>query len=301
MTWEEYTAQRQAIIAALVAVLLTVLAPWQIVAMTPRDWFSLLTLIYPTVKTARDDIASLARDFYDSQRQLHVAPTEVPSLVEAFLPNGVPVQVIDPTGITRLVTPQVDIDLAWYEPDWFEEAMEAVRKDFTRPGATVSELAQTVSVAVKEAQNGGRKTTLRAVDTDPDVIGWARVEGGGESCAFCTMLISRGPVYKESTNAGLDVSDEVEAVEIFKQAEDTGDNSLLNELMTRWHPNCDCSVVPVFDRASWPGKEQFENAERLWRDSTKGFKGKDALNALRRAINAGETGEAQPAKPARVA
>ena len=46
--------------------------------------------------------------------------------------------------------------------------------------------------------NAGRETVMSAVRSDPAAFGWSR-DGTGDTCAFCSMLISRGPVYKEET------------------------------------------------------------------------------------------------------
>lgn len=55
---------------------------------------------------------------------------------------------------------------------------------------------------------------------DPLRPRFARVPSGGETCRFCIMLASRGPVYKSKDKAG--------ASEHF-------------------HPGCDCRIVPFWD------------------------------------------------------
>lgn len=70
-------------------------------------------------------------------------------------------------------------------------------------------------------------------------IAWARMVTGAYSCPFCLMLASRGPVYATSRDAG--------------------------ELaVNRYHDGCDCRVVPVFDYADWPGREQYVLLHRVW-------------------------------------
>lgn len=268
MTFEEYTARQRAVIAALVAVLLVLLTPFLLVGLGRRSWLAVLAAIYPHAERARRASAELARQFYDAERRRR-------------------------TGITE----SRPIFLAEYRPEWFEDAMGAARNGLSRENATRGALARAIAVAAKEAENGGRHTMLRAIESDPVVQGWTRVAGGIESCAFCTMLISRGPVYTSAENAGLD-ADDTSAVELWRQI-DTAETprqrqlaqAAFDELMTRWHPNCDCKVVPVFDRANWPGRDAFLVAQRLWANATKGHSGSDALNALRRAMNAGDTNE----------
>src|SRR5699024_4357875 len=97
------------------------------------------------------------------------------------------------------------------------------------------------------------------------VQGWARVATGAETCAWCLMLVSRGPVYHEASTAGLDLPDE-EAIEAIGRGAD------LSEFMDRWHPNCDCKVVPVFDENDWPGREAWKAAEEKWIDASRDAK-----------------------------
>src|SRR5690606_17336834 len=160
------------------------------------------------------------------------------------------------------------ISLPPYDPDWYEEAMDAVVVDMSQPEADDAAVVSTISQAVTEAENGGRRALMRAVGEDPLPVAWARVPGGERSRGFCSMLISRGPVDGRGddprcgpTRAGLEVDDERLAVQIWRRAQATGDESELNSLMNRLHPNCDCKVVPVFDRNSWPGRDEYLRME----------------------------------------
>lgn len=63
-------------------------------------------------------------------------------------------------------------------------------------------------------------------------VSWARVLTGAENCAFCVMLASRGAQYSSKTRAGGVKGDKY-----------------------RFHDNCDCLVVPVYDLDNWEGKE----------------------------------------------
>lgn len=80
-------------------------------------------------------------------------------------------------------------------------------------------------------------------------IGWARIMTGAETCAFCTMLASRPGsddrrFYTSADAAGGEMA----------QAQYKGTALFVN----RFHNNCDCIVVPVFDPDNWQGKEQAE-------------------------------------------
>lgn len=269
ITYEQYVAEHAVIAASLIALFEILLAPFRAFALTKQAWLAVLALMYPFILDYRRQSAELAREFYDSERR-------------------------DKTGDDE----PYPIFLAEYDPDWFQEAMEPSRKAFSVEDAPDNATAKVIAHAIKEVENSGRRTILRAVEVDPLVKGWARVEGGGESCAFCTMLISRGPVYSSAETAGLN-ADDTSAVELFRQIENAPDDqeraraeAVLMGLMTRWHENCDCKVVPVFKRNNWPGIDQYRAALELWKQATKdGAKGRDALNALRRLIHRKRDGD----------
>lgn len=119
-------------------------------------------------------------------------------------------------------------------------------------------LAQTESAraAMYHSLQGGRETTIGSVAADPKAIGWARATSG-DPCAFCAMVASRGPVYRDDSEA----SAGFEA-----------------------HPGCNCTPEPVYSRdAPWPdGSRQLKE---LWDSSQRGLpKSERGLNAFRRHI-----------------
>lgn len=71
------------------------------------------------------------------------------------------------------------------------------------------------------ALNVGRDTIQEQVKRDPKALGWSRVTSG-DACAFCAMLASRGPVYKEDT---VDFES---------------------------HDHCSCGSEPHYEGSSWP-------------------------------------------------
>ena len=98
--------------------------------------------------------------------------------------------------------------------------------------------------------NTGRDTILSATRADGQAQGWARATGGNP-CAFCAMLASRGPAYRE------------ESVEF--QA----------------HDHCQCYAEPVYEGSEWPpGSREFQE---LWQTSTPPGQA-TTLNDFRRAI-----------------
>lgn len=258
MDIEEYNEKQQLLTAAIIAYVLRVLWPFQVPQLSESGWNSLLLGIFPEVDKFRTESAKLGREFYDAQR------SEFVKTVDRWA-----------------------VDLASYRFEWFKEAMEPAKKGIMKEGSKESDLANVAARVAKEVENGGRRTILRPVQDeearDPEVKGWARVATGRETCGFCMMMVSRGPVYFSAEDAGLGL-DDTSAIDLI----DSGDEEALNEAMKRWHPGCDCKVVPVFDRRNWAGRDAYLKAEKLWIEATRGYKGKDALNALRRALESGD-------------
>lgn len=83
-------------------------------------------------------------------------------------------------------------------------------------------LALVSASAARHVQAGGWNTIQETVRNDRQALGWARA-ASGNACAFCAMLASRGPVYREETA-------DFEA-----------------------HDGCGCGIEPVYgDDYEWP-------------------------------------------------
>ncbi|AEJ94500.1 capsid maturation protease [Mycobacterium phage Achebe] len=276
MNAEEYAA-RQAVVSAAVANYILQLGKlFQAPRLSLRDWLSFLEVLYPEVYQKRLEAAELARQFHDSERRRHG---------RAFQPRFL-----------------VEYDFKEFVLD-MEPARELMQREMAPPSA----LGDVALRAVRSVENAGRKQIIRAVEDDSEtgtVKGWARVATGRETCAWCLMLISRGPVYSSAENAGLDLDDE-SAAQLFRDS--GGDLKKLaayvdeNELMKEWHTGCDCKVVPVYNRASWPGRDAYKRAEKWWIEATKEARrlidsgearsdnlNKEAQNALRRRLERGD-------------
>lgn len=74
-------------------------------------------------------------------------------------------------------------------------------------------------------------------------IGYARVMTGRETCPWCAMLASRGPVYTEDT--------------VTRRADGR-----------RYHDGCDCRAVLVVENSPWEGEAAYKRLEREWRAAT---------------------------------
>jgi hypothetical protein len=112
-------------------------------------------------------------------------------------------------------------------------------------------LVQQTGSAARLAMQPGRETIVGAVRSDPRYHGWIRVSDG-DPCAFCAMLLSRGPVYKEES-AGFEA-----------------------------HDHCACGAEPFAAGSPWPEKNLTYN--HLWQQ-TKHDPDTSPLNAFRRALN----------------
>lgn len=276
MTPEQF-ALEQAIIAAAIVKYTTEFA--KLFTLAPlgwAEWIQMLNILYPEVESRRREAATLARKFYDSQREL-------------AHPN----------------LPRNDRPLEEYRFEWFVENMEPARKQMSQMDSRDDAVAHMALRAVREVENAARKQLIHAVENDPEpriVKGWARVATGRETCAWCLMLVSRGPVYLDADTAGLDLDGDV-AARMIAAGED------VSEHMQQWHTGCDCKVVPVFKTEEWHGKAAADRALDLWGKATeiaieeekdepvhragknKGQKftrNELAINALRRMLQTGE-------------
>lgn len=220
-------------------------------------WLTLLNLLFGVVQPAAGAVSSLARTFYDEERERHY-----PDL------------------------PRHDFYLSIPNFDMFVEDMEYVRSDLSKEITTDGEIAIAAQRVARHIENSGRRTIKNAVLTDPlndddfvvtEVsnfdrkaaykkgsglpVAWARVATGLETCGWCLMLVSRGPVYNSAHSAG------------------DGEG---------WHNGCDCKVVPVFTQDSWEGRERYQAALEMWKRASKNHSGKDAINEMRKAASRGE-------------
>ena len=309
MTPEDYLAAKTVAVAAALQAAARTASMFARTALTPLQWMQLLEFVYPEVQRRRTEVASLARDMYDTERARHY-----PTLPRNERP-------LEGTDFQRFV--------------W---SMEPARKTMSQEDSPQNAVTHFAMRVAREIENAGRNQIINAVDNDPDidelleiylpdtetvqpaavtdltefrerkqtspslVKGWARVATGRETCAWCLMLISRGPVYHGAVNAGLRLDDET-AIDAF---EDAGQDleafrEYVADQMDEWHTGCDCVVVPVFDVANWPGFTAQQDAERIWIDASKEAsrlmgsgesrtqnRYKETLNELRRRLYHGD-------------
>lgn len=109
------------------------------------------------------------------------------------------------------------------------------------------------------ALNAGRHMVEDLALADPSSVGWQRVIKSAKPCAFCAMLASRGAVYKAGRYPP----------------------------RTKYHYGCSCVAVPLFKGSQKHQQAVFYAA--LWKESTKGKRGKAAVNAFRKALAAAQS------------
>lgn len=264
----QYNQAEQITLAQAVAFAILYFQVWQEEEVSDTQWYSLVQLLFPYVKEFRDTSSRNARRYYDGERSRFLFKRVLNAVINK----------VKSFGRTPIPEPAEDeperhpVNLANYRPEWLQEALEPVREKFKEQTTSDADVRHAAAIVGNEALNGGRRTVMQAVPDDPLKPKWARVQGGNESCAFCWMLISRGPVYRSEQTA------------------------LGNQ--GGFHPNCDCRVVPVFDeKADWPGKDDWRAAEDLWKESTKGLSGWDMYKAFRRALGDGVKGPGRPELP----
>lgn len=99
----------------------------------------------------------------------------------------------------------------------------------------------------------------------PAHTGYARVLSGRESCAFCAMLASRGPVYAEDT-------------------------VMTRRDGRRYHDGCDCIPVLVVEGKPWVGQAEQKALYGEWKKHTwvDGKPGPDQWERWKKAVAAGK-------------
>ena len=298
----QYSAEQKAAVAAVVSTAAALAAMYGVQLLTLAGWRKLLEALFPLVAQQRTASAMSARRFYDAQRRINF-PTVLQHDIElpATTWDGF-VQAMEPAR--REVVKQVRMSAAKGDPvvpdkiarpvvlQTAKVVQDAGRDTIVKAAETdqipdvVDNLERELKDAVrieKRATWGGNtydvevpdKPTRKDLDTDyakaaTKIVGWARVATGDETCGWCWMLVSRGPVYTDAASAGLDNPvDDIDALEVLGTTNGSQDLKTLQVAarghMTEWHPGCDCIAVPVFDRNNWVGRDTHRRALEDWK------------------------------------
>lgn len=125
-------------------------------------------------------------------------------------------------------------------------------KNRTEP-VVISQVAARVSATMeRHMRQAARDLVVDTAEGAGEEIGWARVlSGKGNTCPFCAMLASRGPVYHSDKSA----------LTVVGQRGRTRGNRELGE---SYHDHCACRTVLVRKGAAWDGQQEYQHLERLW-------------------------------------
>lgn len=166
---------------------------------------------------------------------------------------------------TPIIEPPSMAEVEAYLDQAAAELLDGTTSDFAALQAAIER--EIDGAAQKMLADAASDELLAAVESDPQAVGWARVTREG-ACAFCLMLATRGPVYTSKATA----------------------NFRAHVPVNGRGGTCHCTVEPLW-RGAYEPPAHIREAQALWKSSTKGRSGKDALRAFRRALKGGNLRE----------
>jgi hypothetical protein len=237
MDINEYARRKNNILTRMLAALLYVFQQFLRGLITPREWSEAMTVTYRVMKPFRDEGTELARQFYDDNR---AEQTQSNTRHDIFKDD-------------------------FYPEQWWRQEMLPVFQHANEGRDNDTVLEEAVARATKVFEDGARRTLIQGIADDhgQSIRGFARFDPRPPTCAFCTMMISRGPVYAERTGGW-----PFDARRLEKLILDD-DPDAINELMNKWHPDCTCIVVPVYKYDNYPSQNQEEEALKIYEDAVK--------------------------------
>ena len=155
-----------------------------------------------------------------------------------YLPQHREASIAQPGDGVTIAIPRFDKQQAAKEFDWMgaTNIMWHLAKGQTEEAAWAAARSLFLGMFHEAVLTGGRRTIQEWAKKDPRAIGWRRVSDG-DPCAFCAMLVSRGPVYLSEKTA-------------LKADTPSG----------KYHAHCGCTVEVVY--GDWQPTEQ----EQQWID-----------------------------------
>lgn len=133
----------------------------------------------------------------------------------------------------------------------------------------LAELGRPLSRTAQQVANkGGRDALASARDADDEVIGYYR-KTDADPCGFCAMLASRGAAYTEDRNTVK-----------------SGRKWVDEENPDKYHPGCQCQVLPLFRGQKMPAEDDRRRKEWLQRFRDTPGSGAAQARAFQQAINA---------------
>lgn len=181
--------------------------------------------------------------------------------VEAY---GVAVEFLDAQrAVQGAKTPPVVPELREYKREFLEIGVdEALDNNPANPiDAVVGTAVKHVEAAARAVPEDSAKAQNESPAPGVQPQGWARMLTGADNCPFCVTLASRGAVYSSREKA------------------------LYGGDMQRYHPNCDCIAVPVYNRRTWPGWAEARRLYAFYEKATAEHPDTHGVNAVRRYMN----------------
>jgi hypothetical protein len=196
------------------------------------------------------DASQLANDYYDDLRTLwqQYGGVEFPDFGHADL--------IDPDRAMW------QVQGGFNNSDYAGLTYKQVKEDRSRAGKKLTDLWPSFA-NVDDSQQfvadminaSARLTMQRNMRLDPSKPRWARVPRGATTCAFCTMLASRGFAYLSEESAGLEM---------------------------QYHKDCDCQIIPSWGKQSLKGYDPDAMYEMWQQAGADGGDYRDKLKRMRR-------------------
>ena len=172
-----------------------------------------------------------ARDLTYTATLAYLRDVDLPDDLTVPLPRDFPIQAL--TGEIKRITHDIRMEGDPITP--------ATRVD-TRVVETVREAIE--GPILRQVKQPARET-VQAIGEDEKQprVGWARVLVGAESCGFCAMLASRGPVYTSEQSA---LGRGGSSLKVYH-------TSYPNENGKVVGGDCDCEAIPVIKGQPWEG------------------------------------------------
>lgn len=154
-----------------------------------------------------------------------------------YLPRFREAETGEPTDI-EVGVPRFDRAQAAQRIDWIgaTNVLWHIARGETQEAAYAAARSLFLGVFHEAVLTGGRTTIEHWAQKDQRATGWRRVSDG-DPCAFCAMLVTRGPVYTSEQKALFRASD-----------------------AKKYHPHCGCTVEVVY------GDWQPTKREQQWID-----------------------------------
>lgn len=207
-----------------------------------------------------DDIAEradqLSREFVQGAGD---RPSDSPDVLSSWddLADDADVEPVDELDWDDLIELDESVELS-DELDQLQEREQAVA-NARMSTASDGDVAEVVRSTMRRSS---RNTVKALSDASNGVMGYIRRSRTGTPCGFCAMLMSRGPVYRSAKTAA--------------NPED------------KYHTNCDCEAVPVYNWSHWENDPSFElnrTFNSMWDDDDSRQERLDLMRRKKRPLS----------------